>query len=112
MVTIRYVTIELKKYEIAVPSRISVAGVMRIFSDSTMMIIAGIRAPKNAFTTIPSSLLTVEKDTPITMADTAPKHAPDEIPVLYGSASGLTMRDCMRTPHEASDAPAMIAAMM
>ena len=109
VVTMTYVIMELKKYDMAVPRRISVAGVMRTLSEMNIISIAGINAPMNALVTIPISPVTLENDTPTTMAATAPKHAPEDIPVEYGSARGFPMRDCMSAPQTASDAPAIIA---
>jgi len=75
-----------------------------------MMRPAGISAPKKALETIPSSPATPANDTPTMMAVTAPKHAPEDMPVLYGSARGLPMRACIRVPHTAREAPARMAA--
>lgn len=72
----------MKKYETAVPSRISVAGVILILADIRMMRPAGISAPRKALETIPSSPATPANDTPTMMAATAPKHAPEDMPVL------------------------------
>ncbi len=46
---------------------------------------------------------------PSVMDRVAPKSAPDDIPVVYGSARGFFMRLCMAAPAEASPAPAIIA---
>ena len=83
---------------------------MRILSERTIIAMAGTRAPMKALTTIPASPATDENDMLVTIAETAPKHAPEEIPVLYGSASGLTISACIRTPHAARPDPASIAA--
>jgi hypothetical protein len=74
-----------------------------------IIIIAGIIDPMNALNTIVFPEAVMLNDTPMMIADTAPKHAPDEIPVLYGSARGLFIKDCINVPAAASDAPAIIA---
>ena len=44
-------------------------------------------------------------DTPSSIASTAPREAPEEIPSTYGSASGFLVKACMPTPESVSAAP-------
>ena len=105
---IRNVIMALKKYDRAEPARMSVAGVMWILRARMMIAAAGTIAPMKALTTIPYPPADA-KDTPTTMDATAPRHAPDDIPVLYGSARGLFIMDCMSDPAAARPHPATIA---
>lgn len=47
--------------------------------------------------------------TPSIMKIAAPSDAPDATPVVYGSARGLRMMDCIMAPPTASPAPAKSA---
>lgn len=93
----------------AVPRRMRVAGVTRILDDITMIIAAGTIAPTNAKITMLVFPVAAPNNALVTMAATAPKQAPEEIPVLYGSAKGLFMSDCIITPDAASPIPAKMA---
>ena len=75
------VTSALKKYEIAVPRRMRVAGDEPMRLATAMMMNAGMSAPMKALVTIPISPTMVENDIPEMIAATAPRQAPDEIPV-------------------------------
>ena len=46
---------------------------------------------------------------PSTMATATPKRAPDDTPVVYGSANGFFMTLCMTDPATARDTPAIMA---
>jgi len=48
-------------------------------------------------------------ETPRTDATAMPRHAPEDIPVVYGSARGLFIMPCMETPATASPVPAKMA---
>ncbi len=48
-------------------------------------------------------------DIPSTDATAMPRHAPEDIPVVYGSARGLFMMPCMHTPATANPVPANMA---
>jgi hypothetical protein len=86
-----------------------VAGVISILVDRAMMMMAGTMAPMKALDTMPISPVVDVNVTPAMMAMTAPKQAPDDIPVLYGSARGFAIMDCMSAPQMASEAPAVMA---
>src|SRR5690606_38204775 len=64
-----------------------------------------VSAPTNAHVVSP----TAPAPTPSTTTRTAPVEAPEEMPRMYGSASGLRSSDCRMTPHNASPAPAWAA---
>ena len=105
VVTINVVSIPLKMYERAIPTRIMVAGLMRMALDNPISMNAGIRPPMKALTIIPIEPRVLENVNPVTMAATAPKQAPSETPVVYESARGLFMTLCMATPQIARPAP-------
>lgn len=69
-------------YDTAVPDNIRVAGDALMNWDNPIMMSAGIIPHKKAFVTIPYCPIIPENVKPIINADTAPKQAPDDIPVV------------------------------
>ncbi len=67
----------------------------------------GIKANTNAFTTRPHWPVTTV--IPEIMARLAPKDAPDDIPVVYGSARGFFMTLCIVAPATARHTPTTTA---
>ena len=82
MVTIMKELNAPKNIDRAVPSRIRVAGVMRMRSDMRTIMTAGIMAPRKAFTTVPALPVRLLTVMPITMEAIAPRQAPEDMPVL------------------------------
>ena len=71
---------------------------------------AGRSAKTNALMTVPKLPLT--RVTPSVIAMVAPKAAPEDIPVVYGSARGFFIMLCMAAPATPSDIPAIIPAII
>ena len=76
------VTIELKKKVSAVPIRMMVEGEFPTYLTRTIIKAAGISDPMKALVTTPALDMTEENEKPMIMAVTAPKHAPEDIPVV------------------------------
>ena len=75
----------------------------------TIIRAAGTSEPMNALVTMPALDRAEENENPMIMAVTAPRQAPEEIPVVYASASGFSMMLCITAPAKASPAPATSA---
>ena len=104
------VVMALKMYIIAMPAMIMVVGEAFFILETNMIAIVGINAKMNAFRTIEYSSVTIEA--PSTIASVAPNPAPDDTPVVYGSAKGFFRMLCMVTPHMARADPAIIPTMI
>ena len=98
------VVIALKMYMTAMPAMIIVVGDAPFIFETSRMTPIGMREKRNAPTTIEYAPLTTETPSPITSV--APKPAPDDMPVVYGSAKGLRRMLCITAPAAPSPAPA------
>ena len=78
--------------------------------DTAMMTAMGMRAKTNEFITMEYAPPTMVR--PMVIAMVAPKLAPEDIPVVYGSARGFFRTLCMTHPHAASPAPVAIPTTM
>lgn len=96
----------LNRYITPMPMRIIMAGVTRLnLADSSIMA-AGMRENTNALTTVAySPLRPGSMHMPITMDRDAPRPAPEDMPVVYGSARGFLRMYCIAHPATASPAP-------
>ena len=102
--------IELNRNITAMPVRIIVAGVIFLNLDIATIIIVGTRENMNAFITVVLTPLTNgTRDIPRTMLRVAPRNAPDDMPMVYGSARGFLKSFCIIAPATARPAPIMIA---
>ena len=68
---------------------------------------AGMRENTNALEMMPYSPTVLVMVNPSRIATTAPRHAPDEMPVVYGSARGFPVIACITMPPTANPIPAM-----
>ena len=95
-------------YVMATPARMSVAGIDPIRFERRMIKSIGMTANRKAFIIPPiSEKIPPPTEMPKIMATAIPKHAPDEIPVVYGSAKGFFIMLCMAAPAPPSPIPAM-----
>ena len=97
-------------YMTPIPMRIIVVGVVFLRNVNRMMTAVGINAKMNALMMFPNSV-PGKNDIPATTANVMPNMAPEEIPVVYGSASGFLIADCITAPHTANVAPTATPAM-
>lgn len=93
-----------------VPARIIMTGDGLLNRESTRIMPAGTSPKTNALTTTPA--LPGMMNTPRVIATVAPKAAPEDMPVVYGSARGFFSMLCIAAPATASPAPDMTAARM
>lgn len=97
---------ELNTNIVAMPKSIMDVDVSFLNFDMRTMMVVGINENRNAL-----AIVEVSPDKngmieiPQTMLNMAPKKAPDEIPIVYGSASGLRMLFCIMTPPIDSPTP-------
>ena len=72
----------------------------------------GIRENRNALTMVTAVPVTNGMtDIPQTMLRTAPRNAPEDIPMVYGSARGFLKSFCMIAPATERAAPVTMAPM-
>ena len=111
VVTMRNMLIELNRYVTATPTSIRLVGLERVFGESMTIMIMGIKEKMNAFIMTPTSLMkAIEiRLIPRIMETDTPNIAPDEIPVVYGSAKGLCITLCITAPDTPRAAPAITA---
>lgn len=95
---------------IASPARMTVAGETFLILVMPTITAAGMIPVMNAFSIRAISSLRNGTVMPSTIPAESPTMAPDEIPVVYGSARGFLSMACMATPTTARDAPAQMAA--
>ena len=107
-VTIMICVMELNRNMTAIPVRIMAVGVsLRYFATRTMMAV-GINEHMNEFTTVVAvPLMNGTMEIPRIMLRVAPRNAPEDIPIVYGSARGFLKSFCMIAP--ATDSPAPIS---
>ena len=96
----------LKRYIRDVPHRIIMVGVARLNLLRKMIIAVGIIANTNALITTPPP---ASSSIPRMRASAAPNPAPEDIPMVYGSARGFFRMLCMATPQIANATPHTIA---
>lgn len=104
------VVIASKKYITAIPARIIVVGDVWRIVDIRMMAAIGISEKTNALMTRPHwPVITV---IPEIIARLAPNDAPEDIPVVYGSAKGFFITLCIVAPATARHTPTTTAMMI
>ena len=92
--------------------RIIATGVILLKRETTIIMAVGISENTIAFTTValpPESIGMTE--IPKTRLSVAPRNAPEDMPIVYGSASGFLKSFCIITPATASPAPTRMAAI-
>ena len=94
----------LKIYMTAIPAMIIVVGDAPFIFETNRMTAVGINENTNAPITIAYAVLAADTPRPIIIV--APKLAPEDIPVVYGSAKGLRRMLCITTPAAAKPIPA------
>ena len=96
----------LNIYIIAMPTRIIIVELILLVDDITAMTAAGSSAKRNAFTIwafVPSRKGIMQ--IPKTNETDIPRSAADDIPIVYGSVSGLRVILCITEPQIARMAP-------
>ena len=92
------------------PISIIMTGGMRFRRVTTRITAVGMSENRNALTIVAyCSGIPGTMQNPTTMARDAPSPAPDDIPVVYGSARGLRIMYCIAHPAAARPAPTVIA---
>ncbi len=97
----------LNRYITAIPARIIVAADVFLREETMMMTAAGISEKKNAVVMRPRLPMVPVTVIPNPRARVAPKDAPDDIPVVYGSARGFFIMLCMAAPATPRQHPTM-----
>ena len=96
----------LNMYISEVPQRIIIVGVALLTLLRSRITAMGMRANTKAFTTTPPPAIS---SMPRISATAAPNPAPDDIPMVYGSARGFFRMLCMAVPHTARAKPHTMA---
>ena len=99
----------LNMYIRDVPHRIIMVGVALLTLLISSITAIGISANTNALTTTPPP---ATSSTPRIRATAAPKPAPEDIPMVYGSASGFFRMLCIAVPQTARANPHTMAPMI
>ena len=112
-VSIRSDVVAEKKYMTPIPHSIIIVSVIRLEIDSTSMAAMGTSESRKALDITDASPLSPGMmEIPITSDRTAPKDAPDETPIVYGSAKGFLITACMTDPQTPRAKPVITAIML